>query len=81
MDYLANVPIGKGCYQAGSDYCAEKCTERLRCDYWAINRHNIAFLAWLYKNRPHHNFLSGELPEADEQLDEEVESILAMYRR
>ena len=78
MDYLANVPIGKGCYQAGNENCAEKCSQRFKCDYWVINRHNIAFLAFLYDNRPHLNFLSGELPETDEQLDKEVEGILAM---
>ena len=78
-NYLKQVPF-KGCPQAGSDYCVEKCSQRFSCDYWTINRHNLAFLAWLYDNRPHLNFMSEELPETDEQLDKEVEGILAMYR-
>ena len=81
-DFLANVPIGKGyyCQQEGSEHCVEKCSQRFTCEYWTINRPKLAFLAWLYANRPHHNFLSEELPETDEQFDEEIEGILAMYR-
>jgi len=63
-DYLKQVPF-KGCYQAGSDYCAEKCSSRVcprMCDYWHVDRNRIAFFAWLYDNRPHLNFLSeGEI--------------------